>query len=174
MDAFAVSIAAGLSIEGVTRRHVFRLAFHFGLFQFMMPIIGWWGGSIVSGHVAAFGHWLAFALLSIIGAKMLLDAVRRTPRKMSFDPTRGWMLVALSVATSIDAFAAGLSLAFLQIGVLLLCIIIGLTAALFSAVGVSFANRLLRRWGRIAELLGASVLILIGIRILLLHGREAL
>jgi putative Mn2+ efflux pump MntP len=169
MDAFAVSIAAGTSIDCMTARHVFRLAFHFGLFQFMMPILGWWAGSIVSGHVIAFGHWLAFMLLSIIAGKMLLDAGRKAPRKLDFDPTRGWMLVALSTATSIDALAAGMSLAFLQLGVLLPCVVIGLTAALCSAVGISFANRLLRRSGRAAELLGACVLIVIAVRILLSH-----
>jgi putative Mn2+ efflux pump MntP len=170
MDALAVSIAAGTSIDSMTGRHVFRLAFHFGLFQFLMPILGWWSGSVVSGHVVTFGHWLAFVLLSLIAGKMLLDARRETPRKLSVDPTRGWMLVALSLATSVDALGAGFSLACLQEGVWLPSIVIGLTAAAFSAVGISFANRLLRRSGRVAEVLGAGVLLLIGIRILLAHG----
>lgn len=173
MDAFAVSIAAGVSLSSVTPRHVFRMAFHFGLFQFGMTILGWGAGSTISAHVAAWDHWLAFGLLSLIGGKMLLDACRKTDRKATVDPTRGWMLVALSIATSIDAFAVGLSMAFLQVGVLFPCIVIGLVAAAFSAVGIVFAGRVLRKWGRVAELLGAGVLILIGIRVLISHARGA-
>ncbi len=174
MDAFAVSIAAGVSLSSVTPRHVFRMAFHFGLFQFGMTILGWGAGSTISAHVAAWDHWLAFGLLSLISGKMLLDACRKTDRKAKVDPTRGWMLVALSIATSIDAFAVGLSMAFLQVSVLLPCVVIGLVAAGFSMVGIVLAGRVLRKWGRVAEVLGASVLILIAIRILLLHWREAL
>ena len=169
MDAFAVSIAAGVSVGNVTPRQVFRLAFHFGLFQFMMPIIGWWAGSTVSVYVATYDHWLAFGLLSIIGGKMLLDAGSKTPRKAKPDPTRGWLLLALSVATSIDALAVGLSMALLQVPILLPCVVIGLVAATFSAVGITFANRLLRRWERVAEAFGGCVLILIGLRILIAH-----
>lgn len=169
MDAFAVSIAAGLTIDGVTPRHVFRIAFHFGLFQFMMPILGWLVGSAISTRVVAYGPWLAFVLLSIIGGKMLLDASSGTGRKANADPSRGWMLVALSLATSIDALAVGLSMAFLQVSVWLPCVVIGLVAALFSSVGMTFAGRVLRRWGRVADLVGGCILILIGVRIVLSH-----
>ena len=169
MDALAVSIAAGMTIGHVTPRHVFRVAFHFGLFQFMMPIVGWWLGSAVSAYVTAFDHWLAFGLLSIIGGKMLLDSGSSTTRKTKSDPTRGWLLMALSVATSIDALAVGLSMAFLRVSILLPCIVIGLVAATFSAVGISFANRFLRRWGRAADMFGGCVLILIGVKILISH-----
>jgi putative Mn2+ efflux pump MntP len=174
MDAFAVSIATGMTVGRVTARHVFRLAFHFGLFQFLMPILGWWVGLAFSAHVAAYGHWLAFGLLSIIGGKMLVDAWRGTNAKTRVDPTRGWMLVGMSLATSIDAFAVGLSMAFLQVSIVLPCVVIGLVAAAFTAVGIAFAGRVLRRWGRVAETLGAGILILIGIRVLILHGRGAL
>ncbi|MGB2987875.1 MAG: manganese efflux pump MntP family protein [Phycisphaerae bacterium] len=169
MDAFAVSIAAGLTIDGVTPRHVFRIAFHFGLFQFMMPILGWLLGSTISMQVVAYGHWLAFALLSIIGGKMLLDARSGSRRAAKGDPSRGWMLVALSLATSIDALAVGLSMAFLQISIWLPCVVIGLVAALFSAVGITFSGRVLHRWGRVADLVGGCILILIGVRIVVSH-----
>ena len=169
MDAFAVSIAAGLTIDGVTPRHVFRIAFHFGLFQFMMPILGWLVGSAISTQVVAYGHWLAFALLGIIGGKMLLDARSSTGRKASTDPSRGWMLVALSLATSIDALAVGLSMAFLQVSVWRPCVVVGLVAALFSAVGITLSGRLLRQWGRAADLVGGGILILIGVRIIVSH-----
>ena len=169
MDAFAVSIAVGLTIGGVTPRHVFRVAFHFGLFQFMMPILGWLAGSTISSYVADYDHWLAFGLLSIIGGKMLLGAGSDAGEKTKPDPTRGWLLVVLSVATSIDALAVGLSMAFLRVSILLPCIVIGLVAASFSAVGITFANRIFRRWGRVAEVLGGCALILIGLKILISH-----
>jgi putative Mn2+ efflux pump MntP len=174
MDAFAVSIAAGASIQVVTPRHVFRLAFHFGLLQFAMPILGWGLGSTVSGHVAAYDHWLAFGLLSAIGGKMLYEAARGTGKQARSDPTRGWMLVALSVATSIDAFAVGLSMAFLQIAILLPCVVIGLVAAAFSAVGIILAKRVLGQWGRAAEVLGAIILVSIGIRVVVAHSSEGI
>jgi putative Mn2+ efflux pump MntP len=171
LDALAVSIAAGVSIATVTPRHVFRMAFHFGLFQLGMTILGWGAGSTVSEHVAAWDHWLAFGLLSLVGGKMLLDACRGTDKTARADPTRGWMLVALSIATSIDAFAVGLSMAFLKVSVVLPCVVIGLVAAGFSAVGITFAGRVLHKWGRVVQVLGAVVLILIGIRVLISHGR---
>lgn len=171
MDALVVSVAAGLTLGCITRRHVFRLAFHFGLFQFLMPIVGWLAGSAISSHVLAYGHWLAFGLLSFIGGKMLLDACSKRERQMRSDPTKGWLLVGLSVATSIDAFAAGLSMALLQVPIVLPCVVIGLVAAAFSAVGITFANGSLRRWKRAAEVLGAGVLIMIGFKILASHWR---
>ena len=167
MDAFAVSLGAGLTLGGVTGRHVFRLAFHFGLFQFLMPILGWLIGSTVLPHVARFGHYAAFGLLTFIGGKMLYDAWRGTERKAKADPTRGWSLVALSVATSLDALAVGLSMAFLQVPIVLPCIVIGLVAALFSAIGITFGHRVRHRWGRVAEVVGAVTLLLVGLRILI-------
>ena len=169
MDAFAVSIGVGLATEDVTPRHVFRIAFHFGLFQFMMPVLGWVAGSTVSSQVVAYGHWLAVALLGIIGGKMLLDAHSGSGGTAKSDPSRGWTLVALSVATSIDALAVGLSMAFLQVSVWAPCVVIGLVAALFSTVGITFASRFLRRWGRAADVVGGCILISIGVRIVVSH-----
>jgi len=174
MDAFAVSIAAGLSIAHLTPRHVFRVAFHFGLFQFMMPVLGWWLASSVSAYVTAVGHWIAFGLLCFIGGKMLLNAYSSVSsekgKEIESDPTRGWVLVGLSVATSIDALAVGVSMAFLEVSILLPCILIGVVAALFSTVGITFAHRVLRRWSRFAEFVGGCVLIFIGIRIVVVNN----
>ena len=117
MDAFAVAIAVGLSIPALTRRHVFRLAWHFALFQAMMPVIGWLAGRTVSSYIAAFDHWVAFGLLSVIGGKMIYEAGHPEQAADRGDPTRGLMLVTLSVATSIDALAVGLSLAFLDLSI---------------------------------------------------------
>jgi len=170
MDAFAVSISAGIAIERTTPRAVFRLAFHFGLFQFMMPVIGWWAGSTVSAGLASYGHWAAAALLAIVGARMLQEAWSQPDRQMRSNPTRGWMLVGLSTATSIDALAVGVGMALMRVRILLPCVVIGLVAAAFTAFGIVLASRVLRRWGRAAELFGAIVLIIIAIRIALSHG----
>ena len=169
MDAFAVAVAAGMVLGTVTYRHVFRLAWHFGLFQFLMPILGWWLGSTVSNYVAAYDHWLAAALLLLLGGKMLRDAVSGDKRDNRANPTKGWMLVTLSIATSIDALAVGLSMAFLRIEILLPSVVIGVVAAAATAVGITFGARILGRWGRAADVLGGGVLILIGLRILISH-----
>ncbi|UCD27903.1 MAG: manganese efflux pump, partial [Planctomycetota bacterium] len=169
MDALAVSIAAGLAIDRLTRRHIFRLAFHFGLFQFMMPILGWLAGCTVASYIVDYDHWVALGLLGIIGGKMLLDACLGKEKKFRSCPTRGWKLVTLSVATSIDALAVGVSMAFLMISIWLPCVIIGLVAGIFSWVGVTFGHRIGRRWGRWAEVVGGIILICIGLRILITH-----
>ena len=167
MDAFAVSIAVSLILKRITPRHVFRIAFHFGLFQFMMPIVGYLAGARLTAYVAAFDHWLAFGLLVGIGGKMLVDAWRRDKDDdLESDPTRGWMLVTLSVATSIDALAVGLSLAFVEVSILYPSIVIGLVAAALSGLGIVCGGRFFARWGRGAEIVGGVVLILIGIRVL--------
>ena len=170
MDAFAVAIAAGLTIAPVTPRHTFRLAFHFGLFQFMMPVLGWSAGTLVASRIAGWDHWLAFVLLSYVGGKMLWEAfgARRSSGPKS-DPTRGLTLVTLSVATSIDALAVGLSMAFLRVSIWIPSVVIGIITALITAVGIGFGARLGPRCGRWAEVAGGCVLIAIGVRIVFSH-----
>jgi len=169
MDAFAVSIASGLAIEKLTARHVFRMAFHFGLFQAMMPLLGWLAGTTVAPYIEAWDHWVALALLGVIGGKMLRDSFSDDDGTPRSDPTRGWSLVTLSVATSIDALAVGLGLAMLRVQILMPVVIIGLVAAVMSTLGIAFGSRLGRRWGRRAEALGGIVLIVIGLRIVVSH-----
>ncbi len=113
-------------------------------------------------------------MLSIFGGKMLRDAGSEAGGGTRSDPTRGWLLVALSVATSIDALAVGLSMAFIHVSILLPCVVIGLVAASFSAVGITFANRIRRRWGRVADVLGGCALIMVGIRIVISHEYGAM
>ena len=108
MDAFAVAIGAGLSSASVTRRQTFRLAFHFGLFQAFMPIIGWLAGLTLVDYIAAFDHWIAFGLLAFIGGKMIYEALKHEEEEATGRPDQGRRLVMLSVATSIDALAVGL------------------------------------------------------------------
>jgi len=169
MDAFAVSVGAGLTLSRVTGRHTFRIAFHFGLFQAMMPVLGWLAGQRMVVYIAAYDHWVAFGLLAFVGGKMLLEAWGGKEDRPIADPTRGLMLVTLSVATSIDALAVGLCMALLGVSVWIPSVVIGLVAALLSAVGITFGSRIGRRWGRMAETAGGCVLLLIGVRILVTH-----
>jgi len=169
MDAFAVSIATGLCLDRLTPRHIFRMSFHFGLFQAFMPIIGWAAGMTVASFIGAWDHWIAFALLGYIGGKMLLEARSERGGSKVADPTRGWSLVILSVATSIDALAVGLSLAMLNVSVWTPSVVIGVVAAALSVVGITFGSRLGRSWGRWAQVVGGLVLIFIGVRIVVTH-----
>jgi putative Mn2+ efflux pump MntP len=169
MDAFAVSIAVGLVLERVSYRHLFRLAFHFGLFQFAMPVLGWMAGGTFASYLSAFDHWVAFGLLASIGGRMLWESRYEHRSFAGADPTRGWILIALSVATSIDALAVGLSLAMLGVSIWTPAVIIGLVAAAMSAVGGAFGSRLGKRWERRAEAVGGLLLIGIGLHVLFSH-----
>lgn len=167
MDAFAVAVVAGLTLESLTRRHVFRLSFHFGLFQGLMPTIGWVAGVAVHRYLAAFDHWVAFGLLAFVGGRMIYSAAfgGGQDAKPSADPTRGWSLVILSVATSIDALAVGLSLALLGSTILVPVLVIGVVAAGFTIAGMYLGRRIGSAWGRKVEILGGIILIGIGIKI---------
>ena len=177
MDAFAVSVAAGLALDRITPRRTFRLAFHFGLFQALMPILGWAGGLTVRSRIEAWDHWVALTLLAFVGGRMLWEAVRGggsdDERR---DPTRGWTLVVLSVATSIDALAVGLSLSVLQVSIWLPALVIGLVALAFTAAGLHLGRLVggLDRLARAANVLGGLVLIGIGLHILWDHGAISL
>ena len=170
MDAFAVALAVGARSSTLSFRPLFRLSFHFGLFQFLMPVIGWFCGSQIERYIRDFDHWLAFALLAFIGGKMIWESASSDhTAEAASDPTRKWSLVALSVATSIDALAVGLSMAFLQVEIWTPSVIIGLVAATMTAVGMVFGRQLGIRFGKRMELIGGLVLIGIGIKIVLEH-----
>lgn len=171
MDAFAVAIAAGMAIDAVTPRHVFRLAFHFGLFQFLMPVVGWFIGLHLAAYVAGYDQWAAFALLTYVGGKMLWEARekknRPKHRRTESDPTRGLSLLTLSVATSLDALAVGMSMAFLGVSVWVPSQVIGVVTATLTTIGILFGGRIGSRWGHWADIAGGVVLIVIGLKVLL-------
>lgn len=169
MDALAVAIAVGLTLGEVTGRQTFRLAFHFGLFQFLMPLLGWAAGTGLTHWIAHYDHWLAFLVLAYVGGRMIWEA--RKPKEIRFpsDPTRGWMLVTLSVATSLDAFAVGLGWGMVEENLWLGAIVIGVVAGLMTMLGLRYGSRLGARWGRRAETAGGLLLVLIGLKILLEH-----
>lgn len=173
VDAFAVALAAGVSLCQVNSRQLFRLAFHFGFFQAGMNILGWLGGLTVRSYIETFGHWLAFGLLFFVGIKMIWEAIREEHEAgEGTDPTRGRMLVTLSIATSIDSLAVGLSFAVLEVSVWLPALIIGLVASGLTALGLRLGCLLgaASRLGARAEIVGGLVLIGIGLKILHEHG----
>lgn len=130
MDAFAVALVAGLTLDPLKGRQVFRLSFHFGLFQALMPTFGWLAGKAVHRHIASFDHWIAFGLLAFVGVKMIREALHGgEEEKGPKDPTQGWSLVVLSVATSIDALAVGLTLAMIGSTILKPVLVIEAVAA---------------------------------------------
>jgi len=170
MDAFAVALGTGMSLAALTGRHLFRLGFHFGLFQALMPVVGWLAGLSVQQQVAAWDHWIAFGLLVFVGGKMLKEAFAAEEHKaQASDPTRGMNLVVLSVATSIDALAVGFSLSLLGVAIWWPALVIGLVAGVLTVAGMLIGRRAGDHWGPRVEILGGLVLIGIGVKIVIEH-----
>lgn len=169
-DCFAVSISAGIAIKNPSKIQITRVALSFGLFQALMPVLGWVAGRAVFQFISSFDHWLAFSLLAFIGGKMLWESFRgeeknETPAGVIGRAT----LLTLSIATSIDALAVGLSFAFLDVSIMRASLTIGVVAALVTVAGFLIGNRMGKALGKWAEIIGGLVLIGIGLKILLEH-----
>lgn len=169
VDAFSVAIGIGASNNKKSWAPVFRLSLAFGLFQFVMPLIGWLAGSTVVDRIQSFDHWIAFALLVLVGGKMIREGFEKESDEQKTDQTRGWPLFLLSIATSIDALAVGFSFSLLKIDLLFPAAIIGVVCFMMTAVGMIFGKGLARIFGRKVEILGGLVLIAIGMKILIEH-----
>lgn len=171
LDAFAVSVALSLRARGISLKQTLRLALSFSFFQFLMPIIGWWAGTRILSLVQAIDHWVAFGLLLIIGCRMIHESLRpqKELKQEKRDPTKGWSLLLLSLATSIDALAMGLTFAALGEEILYPAVLIGVVAFLMTVLGTRLGPIIGKIAGKWAELLGGLVLILIGIKILIDH-----
>jgi len=169
VDAFAVSVAASVSVPGFKKTHVLWMAFYFGLFQMGMTLLGAFLGDYFSDLVGELGRWIAFVLLTLIGGDMIWSALRRGAKQERSAPglTHGRMLI-LALATSIDAAAAGISLGLQQARVLSASVVIGLTAAVLSVIGGLGGKRMGQGLHKHAELLGGLVLIALGVRSLFL------
>jgi putative Mn2+ efflux pump MntP len=171
MDAFTVALAVGLHLSNgnsIGPRRYFRLSFHFGLFQFLMPILGWVAGMTVRGYIETVDHWIAMGLLTYIGVKMIRDSGKSREYTRP-DPTRGVSLIVLSIATSIDALASGLSMAILGVSIIYPSVVIGIVAAFFTLIGMRLGRRLGLRWRSKIAILGGLILIGIGLKILAEH-----
>lgn len=173
MDAFAVAIATGICLGAIHWRQNFRLAWHFGFFQAMMPVIGWTAGLTVRDLIAHYDHWVAFGLLLFVALSMFREALKKDDACETIkDPTRGWTMVMLSVATSLDALAVGLSLSVVNVNIWMPAVVIGVVACVFTTLGLHLGKHISKaaRLRRIADGLGATVLLLIGLNILREHG----
>lgn len=169
MDAFAVSVVNGFTIKEMKLAHALRIAFFFGLFQGLMPLVGWAAGTTVSTFVRGYAHWIAFALLLAVGVKMLWEsrslcdpAERKTCLHF---PT----LLLLSVATSLDALAIGISFSMLNMQILLPVVVIGGITFVNCLIGTQIGKRFGHLFEKQLEMVGGIVLILIGVKVLVEH-----
>jgi manganese efflux pump family protein len=169
MDAAAVSLAAAAAGFVQDFRAASRLAFHFGLFQFLMPVIGWAAGVKFAASFAAVDHWIAFALLAFVGGRMLKEGFDPDQEKIADDPSRGLTLLLLSIATSIDALAVGLSLSMLEVSIWYPSVMIGIVTALLSSAAMLIGKRASIKTGKRMEMIGGVVLVGIGVKILIEH-----
>lgn len=169
MDALAVSLGIGTAGQIATLRGKIRLAVYFGIFQSGMTALGWLAGVTIADYVKAFDHWIAFALLGYVGIKLIRSGFDKNGKAFEQDPSTGKVLVMLSLATSIDAFAVGLSIALLNVPVLLSIIMIGVVTLLLSAIGLFAGIRLGETFGKRMEILGGLILLEIGLRVLITH-----
>jgi putative Mn2+ efflux pump MntP len=168
MDAFSVSIAYGITTKSNGKTNAIKMASSFGAFQAFMPVLGWLMGVEILEIIAGFDHWLAFGLLALIGCKMIYEAtsVEHQPRGKRLD---FYTLLILSVATSLDALAVGLSFALLKVSITMPIAIIGTITFTLSFLGATIGDKLGKAQSSKIEVLGGLILIAIGIKILLEH-----
>jgi len=171
MDCFAVSLGLACGAKGLTMKQAVRMAAFFGGFQFVMPVAGWFAGERLLGLIRNFDHWIAFGLLALIGGRMIYESFGLSEEEKASRPdqTQGMRLVVLSLATSIDALAVGLSLGVIRSSILYPAAVIGLISFVLTIAGAKLGPLSGRVAGRRAELLGGLILIGIGLKILFEH-----
>ena len=163
-DAFAVGLGVGTTC--CAPRQVFRLSFHFGLFQFLMPLVGWLSGRYILTWAETWGSWIAFGLLMFIGIRMVIEGLKPAGEKDECcDPTRGLSLVMLSVATSIDALGVGFSLGVLNQNLLMVAVWIGIVAAAMTWSAMKIGNRLSKKFANRIEIIGGLILIIMALKL---------
>jgi putative Mn2+ efflux pump MntP len=169
MDAFAVSIVSGTTYRQLEVKHAFRMALFFGAFQAFMPLIGSLAGLTIRDHIAEYDHWVAFGLLAAVGGKMIYESFKIAPPGKNSNPASMVVLLFLSIATSIDALAVGITLSFLQVSIALAVTIIGLVTFVLSYLGVYIGKKVGHFFEGQIEAIGGLVLIALGIKILIEH-----
>lgn len=169
MDAFAVSISIGITIKKQRFKNALKIALFFGGFQAIMPIIGWLAGYNLREFISDIDHWLAFGLLSLIGGKMIFESIRSDSNKKETEVMNVYLLFILSIATSIDALAVGVSFAFLEISIIIPVILIGVITFILSFLGVYVGRKLGKFLKNKIGIVGGLILIGIGIKILIEH-----
>lgn len=168
MDAFAVSVAGGVAVKTHKIRQALKMAIFFGVFQGIMPVVGWLAGVGIKNFISGFDHWIAFGLLTVIGIKMIYEStvIKSEKPELSFSL---YMLLMLAIATSIDALAVGLSLSFLNVFIIIPSIVIGIITFVLSLAGFFIGNKFGHLLESKIEILAGLILIGIGIKILLEH-----
>jgi manganese efflux pump family protein len=169
MDAFSVAIVIGATLPRHTLRHYFRIPFHFGLFQFTMPLVGYFVGVSIEPFIQDYDHWVAMILLTLVGVNIIRESFSEQAKPRAADPTRGIAIVILSVATSIDALVVGMSLGFLNVSILSASMVIGVVCALCSLFGLSLGKKVGVLSGQKITLAGGAILIAIGVTVVLEH-----
>lgn len=169
MDAFAVSICKGLSMKKVNWKKAIIIGLYFGIFQALMPAIGYFLGSSFENYVISIDHWIAFILLVSIGGNMIIGAFSKQEIEKCDDKVNFKTMIVLAIATSIDALAVGITLAFLCVNLLLSISLIGLTTFIISLIGVKIGNKCGKNYEKKAQIYGGLVLIFIGLKILVEH-----
>lgn len=171
-DAFAVSVTSGITIKRNHLKHAITAGMFFGGFQALMPLLGWLGGSFASDYVSSFDHWLAFALLSYVGGKMIYEACRNEEdEEKEPDPKIGlYTMLVLAIATSLDALAVGFSLAFINVNIYIPALIIGSITFVTSFIGVYVGKLFGHLFEKKLEIIGGLILIGIGIKTVLDHS----
>jgi putative Mn2+ efflux pump MntP len=190
MDAFAVAASSGFAIQHLRVRYALRIALFFGVFQAVMPLLGWLSGMTVRKYIERFDHWIAFGLLVIIGAKMMYESgvIKRigTDVEKAAAASAAWpgadpalcataaehslyTLIILSVATSIDALIVGMSLSLLKVGIILSAAVIGVVTFVMALGGVYIGKRIGHFFNGRISAVGGLILIIIGIKIVLTH-----
>ena len=169
MDAFAVSICKGLSVKKIKPRHLVITGLYFGGFQAVMPLIGYYLGISFSNYIEMVDHWIAFVLLALIGANMIRESLSKDEDEKQTDDFSFKSMLPLAVATSIDALAVGVSLAFLKVNIFSSISLIGAITFVLSAIGVLLGKKVGSRFKSKAELLGGIILIVMGVKILFEH-----
>ena len=172
MDAFAVSVCKGLSMKKAGAREGVICGAWFGGFQALMPVIGFFLGTLFADAIEAFDHWIAFILLAIIGGKMIWEVIKGEEdgcETCGEDKLDLKQLLVMAIATSIDALAVGITFAFLRVNIVPAVSLIGITTFVLSFIGVAIGNRFGSKYKSKAELAGGIVLVLIGLKILLEH-----
>lgn len=175
MDAFAVSVANGAAKKIIGMRAVFKICGAFGLFQAVMPILGWLTGTNFEKYVSSFAHWIVFCVLSFIGIKIISDAVKGDanekciPDKLRRNTLSNKMLFTIAIATSIDAFSVGVSFALIKVPIVKAAVLIGIVTFIICMVGIEIGKKCLLVFKKRAEILGGVILIIIGLKVLIEH-----
>jgi len=167
-DTFAVSVSSGLIRKEIVFWQAVRIAIILAIFQAIMPLIGWLGGISIKNWIEPFDHWIALGILSILGIKMIIESQKDSNEK-DIDPLNIKFIISMALATSIDAFAVGISFAIIEVNMLLAVFIIGSVTFIASMLGILFGKKTGSHFGQKMEIIGGLILIIIGIKIVLEH-----